>query len=343
VTHALTPNRPQATKSNSGKRVGRTFPVFRLILYYVALATLAGLLISFVPGFRQALIAPIVVPPPTEVGELVTGGHPNVPGPPTPWPGTFGRGALALTAMLWALAMALPVAWALKRTRQLRYDPSLVQALIVLPIVVSGVVLVVKNSLALAFALAGIVAGVRFRQKLDEPEEAVYVLLALGIGLAAGVQALDVAMVMSFVFTMVVLTLWRYDLGDIFAGGRGAMLAIGDPGLLAPSPGEARREERELNSALADGMKPDGMLVVIASDPEAARRGLEAVLGRMASRWRIPDTAPDTPGGSVRLEIPLQLKDKHDPAQLIAELEARMSDHLTAAEYVPLGNTSEVD
>ena len=31
------------------------------------------------------------------------------------------------------------------------------------------------NSLALAFALAGIVAGVRFRQKLNEPKDAVYV------------------------------------------------------------------------------------------------------------------------------------------------------------------------
>ena len=84
--------------------------------------------------------------------------------------------------MTWALGMTLPVAWSLKHTRKLRYDPSLVYTLIILPIVVAGIVLVVKNSLALAFSLAGIVAGVRFRQKLEEPEQAVYVLLALGIG-----------------------------------------------------------------------------------------------------------------------------------------------------------------
>ena len=334
--------RPGSTKTNGG-RVGRTFPIVRLLLYYTALVVVGGLLVEFVPGFRQALIAPISVPPPSQVDELITGGHPVAPGPATPWPGTFGRGALALTAMLWALSMALPVAWALKRTRQLRYDPSLVQALIVLPIVVSGVVLVVKNSLALAFALAGIVAGVRFRQKLDEPEEAVYVLLALGIGLAAGVQALDVALVMSMVFTIVVLTLWCYDLGDIFAGGRGAMLAIGDPGLLAPSPTDSRREERELSSALADGMKPDGMLVVVAHDPEEARRGIEAVLGRMATRWRIAENFAAASDGLTRMEIPLQLKEKNDPAQIIAELEARLSDHITAAEYIPLGHAGDVD
>jgi hypothetical protein len=118
---------------SSGNRVGRTFPAGRLFLYYAMLVLAAGALIAFVPGFRQALIAPIAVPPPGEVDELLTGGHPAVSGPATPWPGVFGRGALALTLMLWALATALPVAWALKHTRQLRYDPSLVQALIVLP------------------------------------------------------------------------------------------------------------------------------------------------------------------------------------------------------------------
>jgi len=50
---------------------------------------------------------------------------PAVPGPAAPWSGLAGRGALTLTAMAWAFAMALPVAWALMRTRRLRYDPSL--------------------------------------------------------------------------------------------------------------------------------------------------------------------------------------------------------------------------
>jgi hypothetical protein len=327
---------------DSGEPVGRSFPVVRLLLYYAVLVLIAWALIALVPGFREALIAPIVVPPLSEAAEVATGGHPNVPGPPAPWPGVFGRGALALVAMVWALAMVLPVAWALKQTRRLRYDPSLVQALIVLPVVVSGVVLVVKNSLALAFALAGIVAGVRFRQKLDEPEQAVYVLLALGIGLAAGVQALDIALVMSMVFTFVVLTLWRFDVGDIFSGGRGAQLSIGDARLLSASPSEARREVAEREAAAVEEIKPHGMLVVLATDSDAARRGIEVVLGRMAIHWRITE-APGSPGKPARLEIPVQLKEKCDPSELIAELEARLSDEIAAAEYIPFGGVVDVD
>jgi hypothetical protein len=320
------------------RRISRTFPLFGLLLYYAGLVFAAGVLIAFVPGFREALVAPITEPPRGQVDELLTGGHPVVTGPPTPWPGLGGRGLLALTAMSWALAVALPVAWVLMRTRRLRYDPSLVHTLIVLPVVVSGVVLVVKNSLALAFALAGIVAGVRFRQKLDEPEEAVYVLLALGIGLAAGVQALDVALVMSMAFTMIVMTFWRFDIGAIYAKGRGAQLAIGDASLLVPSSRAVAKEVMERESALAEGMKPDGLLVVRTADREAARRAIETVAGRLASEWRISDPSKDN--GLVRFETLLRLKKDVDPAELVAELEARWSDEITAAEYVPISSPS---
>ncbi|MGH7679081.1 MAG: DUF4956 domain-containing protein [Gemmatimonadaceae bacterium] len=323
------------------RHIRRTFPLVGLLLYYGALVLLASLLISFVPGFREALVAPFTVAPRSEVDELMTGGHPVMPGPPAPWDGVFGRGALALTAIGWALAVVLPVAWVLMRTRRLRYDPSLVHTLIVLPMVVAGVVLVVKNSLALAFALAGIVAGVRFRQKLDEPEEAVYVLLALGIGLAAGVQALDVALAMSAAFSIVVMTFWRYDIGSIYAKGKGAALAIGDPSLLEPSSREAVKEMFEREAALAEGMKPDGMLVVKTPDEEAARRAIETVASRLAEEWRIAD--PVRVNGLVRIEALLRLKDDADPAELVSELEARWSDEIVAAEFVPLGSASADD
>lgn len=320
------------------RNIRRTFPLVGLLLYYAGLIGVAGLLIGFVPGFRDALVAPIAVPPPSEIDELLTGGHPNVTGPPSPFPGLGGRGLLALIAMLWALAVVLPVTWVLMRTRRLRYDPSLVHTLIVLPIVVAGVVLVVKNSLALAFALAGIVAGVRFRQKLDEPEEAVYVLLALGIGLAAGVQALDVALVMSMVFTMVVMTFWRFDIGSIYAKGKGAQLAIGDARLHTPPGRASAREAMERGTALADGMKADGLLVIRTADPDAALRAIETVAGRLASEWRVSDAVTDN--GLARLETVLHLKKDVDPAEVVAELEARWSDDIAAAEYVPLATSS---
>lgn len=285
---------------------------------------------------RDALVAPIAQSGTNEVDGLLSGARANPLPPASPWGWLGGRGLVALVAMCWALAVVMPVAWVLMRTRRLRYDPSLVHTLIMLPIVVAGVVLVVKNSLALAFALAGIVAGVRFRQKLEEPEEAVYVLLALGVGLAAGVQALDVALVMSMAFTMVVMTFWRYDIGDIYAKGKGAQLAIGDASLLAPYRRAAIKEATRPESTLSEGIDPDGLLLVRTPDHQAARRAIENVAGRLASEWRMAD--PVTDNGMARVVAVLKLKKDADPAELVAELEERWSDEIAAAEYVPLSS-----
>ena len=334
--HGLDVQSYESRSSNepaSSTPLGRTFPIGWLLLYYAALIAVAAGIAVLLPDAAPTVETPVVEP---RAEDVLKTSAPTVPASNS-WRAITVRTAGAVGGMLWALAMALPVAWTLKHTRKLRYDPSLVQTLIILPIVVAAIVLVVKNSLALAFALAGIVAGVRFRQKLDEPEQAVYVLLSLGIGLAAGVHSLDIALAMSLVFTVVVLSFWRYDIGEIFAGGRGAQLSMGDTRFL-----QSRREADAIEAAETAGLSPNGILVVSTADPEAARAGLEIVLGRMAKRWHFGEPVAPRGWGPSRISIPVELKDKADPSELIAELEARMTDHLSAAEYTPIGNRADL-
>ncbi len=73
--------------------------------------------------------------------------------------------------------------------------------------------ILVHNSLALAFSLAGIVAGVQFRNSLKSSGDALFILLAIGIGLGAGIGALEVSLVMSLMFNYVLLALWFLDYG----------------------------------------------------------------------------------------------------------------------------------
>jgi hypothetical protein len=77
-------------------------------------------------------------------------------------PRTSGRAALdAFVAMLAAFVLSLPVAWIYLLTRRKRgYRQSLIQTAIILPIVVAGVVILVKSSIALAFSLGGIVGAI---------------------------------------------------------------------------------------------------------------------------------------------------------------------------------------
>ena len=78
-------------------------------------------------------------------------------------------------------ARALPVSWVYMAVRSGdEYDQSLVNTIIVLPMVVTGIVIIVQNSLALAFSLAGIAGAVRFRNSLKSSGDALFILCAVG-------------------------------------------------------------------------------------------------------------------------------------------------------------------
>mgnify|MGYP006897222523 CR=1 FL=1 len=80
-------------------------------------------------------------------------------------------------------------------------------------VIVAGIAIIVQNSLALAFSLAGIVAAVRFRFTLTEPAYALYIFAAIAVGLGAGVSALGVSFVVSAAFVYITLILWRINYG----------------------------------------------------------------------------------------------------------------------------------
>ena len=117
-------------------------------------------------------------------------------------------------AMAGAAIVMIPVSWVyFITTRTGRVDQSFVQTMIILPIVVAGIAIIVANSLALAFSLAGIFAAVRFRFTLEDPAHALYIFLAIAVGLSAGVGALGVAIVTSMAFVYITLGLWMSEYG----------------------------------------------------------------------------------------------------------------------------------
>src|SRR4029079_8641031 len=117
-------------------------------------------------------------------------------------------------AMAVAFALMLPGAWIYIMTRgRTGYRLSVVQTHVLVPIVVAGVVFMVKNSLALAFSLGGIVAAVSFRNTLRYTKDAVYIFLGTGVGLAAGIQSVPLAAALSITFNVIILILWYTDFG----------------------------------------------------------------------------------------------------------------------------------
>jgi len=73
--------------------------------------------------------------------------------------------------------------------------------------VVTAIIVIVKFSLALAFALTGIFAGVRYRTSLKNLTDALFIFACMAVGLAAGTQALGIALALSIFFVFTALTL----------------------------------------------------------------------------------------------------------------------------------------
>lgn len=206
----------------------------------------------------------------------------------------------AAIAMLGALALMSPIAWMYMRTKpKARYDSSLVQTVIVLPIVITGVVLIVRDSVALAFSLAGIVAAVRFRNTLRDTKDALYIFLAIAVGLAAGVQSFAVGFVVSFIFVAVVLVLWRFDIG------------------MAPASERVR-----------------GRLVAETAIPTAAHPAIAGVLEQHARSWKLV-ASESVARGLTALTFLVLLRPRMTGEELVAAVRRDAAGQIASARFEP--------
>jgi hypothetical protein len=300
------------------------FLVGRIAAYYALLLGGGALLWRFMPDdARQstlAAFAPMLLSGDGALSALLRGDVQAAAAAPAVFPPTIGLTVLG--AAVGAFALALPVAWTYMLTRERKgYRQSTVHTLVLLPVVVAGVVVLVKSSLALAFSLAGIVAAVRFRNTLDDSKDATFLFLAVGLGLAAGVE-LDVALVLSLIFNGATLALFYTDFArtppsaegerakrqleraTAIANRTSQFVATVDEEVLrtlAPPQLDAlamrvRRRREESGGALptVPEIEYDARLLVETTDADAARALVESVLQTRVKRFtRLPSDDAD--------------------------------------------------
>jgi hypothetical protein len=239
-------------------------------------------------------------------------------------------------AIISAFLLALPVAWVYMFTRRKKgYQQSMVLSLILLPVVVAGVVVLVKNSLALAFSLAGIVAAVRFRNTLDDSKDAVYIFLVTGLGLASAVH-IDVAVVMSLLFNTIVLGLWYTDFARMppgldeeraqrqlqralaMANRTSEFVARVDreivqgmaPAQLDALLGRVRRQREEVAADALPKKRPDSCLRIVTTNIAAARQLVEPILEEHCKQWEFLGERPGRrdDGNAIVIEYGLRYR-----------------------------------
>ena len=353
--------RAGATKHGTGTARSLLF----IAAYYAALAALVAF---FWP--RSALLRAAFSFTRFAESAAISGEITETFSEPITLPAVEGSGfGLAMIAVTGALAFMIPVAWSyIVIKRRGDYDQSVVHTLIILPIAITGIVLIVQHSLALAFSLAGIVAGVRFRTTLRDVKDGVYVFLAIGVGLACGVQALGVALVLSIFFNVVNLVLWWTDFGNIYIdqGSRTGALALGDvlagpaSARTAVSIGDRRLLEAMSTADLKDvaervarmsqhldseadtpkEQKSYSLLMVHTDKPGGTQGVVEKELARMAVRWRLAEILPGEGENSI-LEYLIRLREEYRSGDLLEVIRAEGGESVKAAEMRSLTGRSQ--
>ena len=322
--------------------------VVRLVVYYAILIGGGTLLWHELP--RAGVLAP------SSLDQLFGGGPPvNSRGIATTPLDDVTLAVTVAVAMLASILLSLPVAWVYLLTRAKRgYQQSVVQLLIILPLVVSGIVLLVKYSVILAFSLAGIVAAVRFRNTLDDSKDAVYVFLATALGLAAAVN-LPVAAVISMLFNATALVLWYSDFGNapVELDGRiadrrlrrarqlartGTFVARIDDEVFRDMTrdqleGVAERAWRRAHSNADEGPSTtdESCLRLRTADLAAMRRMVEPKLQDYTKQWRIG--AVTSTDGVDHVEYFVQFRKRTPPDELLSLIRAAGSSTVIHAEF----------
>jgi hypothetical protein len=271
----------------------------------------------------------------------------------------------AVVAMAGALLLMLPIAWAYVATRERKkVDHSVVATITLMPMAVAAILVIVQDSLAVAFSLAGIAGLVRFRSALDDTKDAMYVFVAIAVGLGAGVGAMEASAALSALYNLVAVALWRWNtepppIAEIALGEErmprgwswlyailphrqraqhGAPMAEWlEPAEAVPlvdgASGDGTGSGGETGGASGSDGKRDGLLRVHAADDIASRRAIEEVLEQCTKRWSLESDDRGGDGLPPTLTYQVRLKKRCNSEELLTKLHDRFGPEL--AHYTP--------
>lgn len=187
----------------------------KLVAYFVALGLLLAAIFSYVPTLLQTSEPGAA---PDEITQTLIEGLLEESGRR---PSLEQRTFTSLAAVLFLLsfsfictvALMIPITWVYMQTHRKTYGRNLIAALIVLPICATATVWLIQDSLPLAFGLAALVAAVRFRIRLDNELDGVYIFAAISVGLASGVGHFGVGFVMAACYCFCASVIWMSGYG----------------------------------------------------------------------------------------------------------------------------------
>ena len=121
--------------------------------------------------------------------------------------------SVAASTILLALGLGLVIALVYRSSIPGRIVlPSMPGTIVLMATLSSLLMIVVGNSLARAFSLVGAFALVRFRTLLESPWDVTFIFFALGVGIATGIGAWQVAILGTGLVSLAVVAMYAFPI-----------------------------------------------------------------------------------------------------------------------------------
>ena len=343
--------------------LGSDRPIRRLLAYYVLIGGIFAALLYFFPVVRQ-IASGERLEELTQAPQILQDGltSEQFQTRAQELPSSVKLAITTALSLITTLLLMLPVTWVYMSARRTkRHNQAVVETLIILPIVVAAIVLIVRNSLALAFSLAGVVAAVRFRTTLRDTRDTVFIFLAIGIGFAAGVQVITVGAVASIIFNLVLLFIWRYDFGRNALEPTAASQGWAEPlKLLAESNGNgngggnghgavhdrdiilaltpqkvdalAKRFDRVRRVAGTKKPRYNALVSLTTEEPAVVQPAAEALLEKNVKRWKLDEVLSLDNGKATQLAYLVKLRKSMPGDALMTEIRSVVGPKLVSCD-----------
>jgi len=116
---------------------------------------------------------------------------------------------VAIFSLLLAFVLSTVIAFTYKFTyRGISYSGNFFQAMVLSSSATSMVIMAVGNNIAVGFGIIGAIAIIRFRTRVNEPRNIIFIFASLGVGIATGVYGYSIAIAGTLIFCGVAVMLF---------------------------------------------------------------------------------------------------------------------------------------
>ena len=259
----MEPREPSDTSNESAAR--RKGQVWKLLAYFIAMYILTYAATQIFISFKDVVEAKGLVKISAMMARYLDAA------------GKLDDTVITVWSLVWTALLVLPIGWIYWITKaQESYDRALVRSLLILGMIVCGIMMVIQDQFSRALALIGVVSAVQFRTTLKDPNDAIYLLVSIAIGMGTGLGVFRVATVFTIVMSLMFLVLWRFRVGEHPASEEGFVLAHKEEKRKKKKKDKKKKKERQGETAFSEESSGvDGVAAVTAdsSDAPVAQEG----------------------------------------------------------------------